>query len=65
VSISGKTPPAITERKESPQAAVQKPEKIQRMFLARPHPDLLPSVFATLRRDRAGAESEGGQEKEA
>jgi len=32
--------------------------------LARPHPDLLPSVFASLRRDRAGAESEGGQEKE-
>jgi hypothetical protein len=42
VSIAGKTSPAITERKEPPQAAVQKPEKIQRMFLARPHPDLLP-----------------------
>jgi hypothetical protein len=30
----------------------------------RPHPDLLPSVFAALRRDRAEAKGGGGQEKE-
>ena len=32
--------------------------------IVRPHPDLLPFVFATFRRDRSGAEGEGGQEKE-
>ena len=32
--------------------------------LARPHPGPLPSVFAELRRDRAEAEGEGGQERE-
>jgi hypothetical protein len=31
---------------------------------ARPQPDLLPSVFALLRRDRAKIKGEGGQEKE-
>ena len=34
------------------------------LIFVRPHPDLRPSVFAALRRDRAGAEGEGGQEKE-
>jgi hypothetical protein len=34
------------------------------LFYIRPHPGLLPSVFAALRRDRAEAKGEGGQEKE-
>jgi hypothetical protein len=37
-------------------------KKNQNGVLARPQPDVLPSVFAPLRRDRA--EAEGGQEKE-
>src|SRR2546426_3454031 len=35
-----------------------------KMVNARPHPGRLPSVFAALRRDRAEAKGEGGQEKE-
>src|SRR2546422_7811574 len=35
-----------------------------KMVNARPHSGLLPSVFAALRRDRAEAKGEGGQEKE-
>jgi hypothetical protein len=33
------------------------------MYNGRPHPGLPPSVFAALRRDRAEAKGEGGQEK--